>query len=72
MFASVFMCVCLLSRYRLSNCISKMARVCFFWKSWVALKKPVLMQKMLIAQRGVPWPSNSLGIALATGQLRGR
>jgi len=60
---------------------------CFFWKSWVQgseknrlfvgwlfagwlWKEPVLMQKML--KIGVPWPSHTLGVALATGRLRRR
>jgi len=51
----------------LLKCILKIPRVCFFWKSWVALKKAVFNAED--AQSGVPWPSHTLGVALATGQL---
>jgi len=33
-------------------------------------KEPVVMQKML--KSGVPWPSHTLGVTLATGRLRRR
>jgi len=59
----------LLSRYRLSNCIPKIMHVSSGNRGWL-WKEPVLMQKML--KSGVPWPSHTLGVALATGQLRRR
>ena len=43
---------------------------CFFWKSWVALKRAGFSAED--AQSGIPWPSHTLGVALATGQLRRR
>jgi len=58
---------------------------CFFWKSWVALKKTVCLlggclhggsekSHPVLMQKmlkiGEPWPSHMLGVALATGRLR--
>ena len=57
---------------------------CFFWKSWVALKRTVswaVVCRVALkrasfnaedAQSGIPWPSHTLGVALATGRLRHR
>jgi len=41
-----------------------------FWKSWVALK--IAGFNAEDAESDVPWPSHTLGVALATGQLRRR
>ena len=54
--------VCLLSRYRLSNCISKMTHACFFWTSWMALKTAGFNAED--AQSGVPCPLHTLRVAL--------
>ena len=43
---------------------------CFFWKSRVALKRASFNAED--AQSGVPWPSHTLGVALATDRLRRR
>ena len=43
---------------------------CFFWKSWVVLKRAGFNAED--AQSGVPWPSHMLGVALAPGRLRRR
>ena len=65
-----FSCIGLLVITLLSLKLHTENNACFFWKSRMALKRAGFNAED--AQSGVPWPSHTLGVALATSQLRRR